>query len=282
MPNTLQDLLLAFSTFSYNDVVDILLVALVIYGVLYLVRGTQAVQLLRGVMVLVILIIFLSNRFNLTAFSWLIRNALPGLFVAIPVVFQPEIRRGLERLGRTGLFFPTNASESAITRTINHVCRAAQRLADMQAGALIVFERESGLKELIDTGVLVDSRVSPELLVTIFYKSTPLHDGAIIIREDRVVAAAVVLPLAADLRDRRLGTRHRAAVGVTEMTDAIAVVVSEETGTISLAYNGRLIRHLDEGRLNRLLHAFYGPPKETGFRSWFLGRRRPDDPDEVE
>lgn len=275
MPTSLQDLLLTFSTFSYTDAIDILLVASVIYAMLYLVRGTQAVQLLRGVMVLVILIVVLSDRFNLTAFGWLIQNSLPGLFVAIPVVFQPEIRRGLERLGRTGLFFPSTTSESDIARTINYVCRAAQRLAEMRDGALIVFERESGLQELVDSGVALDSRVSPELLVTIFYKSTPLHDGAVIIRGDRIVSAAVVLPLAADLRDKRLGTRHRAAVGVTEVTDAIAVVVSEETGTISLAYNGRLLRHLDEGRLNRLLHAFYGPPAERGLRAWLLGRRPP-------
>lgn len=273
MPTSLQDLLLTFSTFSYTDAIDILLVAFVIYTMLYLVRGTQAVQLLRGVMVLVILIVVLSDRFNLTAFGWLIQNSLPGLFVAIPVVFQPEIRRGLERLGRTGLFFANSTSESDIARTINYVCRAAQRLAEMRDGALIVFERESGLQELVDSGVLLDSRVSPELLVTIFYKSTPLHDGAIIIRGERIVSAAVVLPLAADLRDKRLGTRHRAAVGVTEATDAIAVVVSEETGTISLAYNGRLLRHLDEGRLNRLLHAFYGPAPERGLRGWLMGRR---------
>ncbi|HEX8682377.1 MAG TPA: diadenylate cyclase CdaA [Ardenticatenaceae bacterium] len=281
MLSALQELLLTFSGFSLTDVIDILLVALVIYGMLYLVRGTQAVQLLRGVMVLVIFIIILSNQFELTAFSWLIRNSLPALFVAIPVIFQPEIRRGLERLGRTGLFFQGAASEPEVTRAINRVSRAAQRLSDMKLGALVVFERESGLQEVIETGVPIDSRISTELLITIFFTNTPLHDGAVIIRGDRIIAAAAVLPLAADVRDRRLGTRHRAAVGITEATDALAVVVSEETGIISLAYNGRLIRHLDEGRLNRLLHAFYGPPKQQSVRDWIFRRRRPAGPEEV-
>lgn len=281
MPTSLQDLLLTFDGFNIVDVVDIALVSLVIFTLLYLVRGTKAMQLLRGILVLVLIIAFLSNYLNLTAFSWLITSTLPALFVAIPVVFQPEIRRGLERLGRTGLFFPSSAAEPEITRVINHVCRATQRLADQKMGALIVFERESGLQDIIESGVLVDSRVSQELLVTLFFTNTPLHDGAVIIRGDRIIAAATVLPLAADLRERRLGTRHRAAVGVTESTDALGVVVSEETGTISLAFNGRLIRHLDEGRLNRLLHSFYSPSSGGGVINWIRDWFRRSRPEEV-
>jgi diadenylate cyclase len=273
MPNSLQELWLIFSTFNASDAIDIALVALVFYLFLYLVRGTQAVNLLRGIMVLIFIIFIVSNRFNLTAFSWLIANSLPALLIAIPVIFQPELRRGLERLGRTGLFLTGTTSQSALTRTINQVCRAAERLSDMDHGALMVFEREVGLQELVDTGVGVDAVISPELLVTIFYKSTPLHDGAVIIRDGRIAAAAAVLPLASDLRDRNLGTRHRAAVGVTETSDAIAVVVSEETGVISIAVNGRLIRNLDEGQLNRLLHAFYNPQQEQrSFWDRLLGR----------
>jgi diadenylate cyclase len=273
MPTSLQELWLIFSTFNAADALDIALVALVFYLFLYLVRGTQAVNLLRGIMVLIVIIFIVSNRFNLTAFSWLIANSLPALLIAVPVIFQPELRRGLERLGRTWLFWTAPTSQSALTRTINQVCRASERLSDMDHGALMVFEREVGLQELIDTGVPVDAAISPELLVTIFYKSTPLHDGAVIIREGRIAAAASVLPLARDLRDRNLGTRHRAAVGVTETTDAIAVVVSEETSVISLAVNGRLIRNLDEGQLNRLLHAFYNPQQEQrSFIDRMLGR----------
>lgn len=269
-----QDLFLTFTRFGWTDVVDILLVSLVIYAVLYLVRGTQAVQLLRGIMVLAILFFFLAQFLRLTAFRWLIANTIPVLLISIPVIFQPEIRRGLERLGRTGLLFGRSTPEETLTRVINHVCRASQRLSERRHGALMVFERETGLQEIIDTGVSMDGLVSPELLTTIFYPNTALHDGAVVIRGERVVAAAAVLPLASDLRDRRLGTRHRAAVGVTETSDAIAVVVSEETGIISLAYNGRIIRHLDEGRLNRLLHAFYGPPARPSLRQWLRRDRQ--------
>lgn len=277
----LNDLFLTFTRFDLTSALDIMLVALVIYGVLYLVRGTQAVQLLRGVMLLVIALFVLSLFFELTAFGWLISNAVPALLISIPVIFQPEIRRGLERLGRTGLLFGRAAPEEMLTRVINHICRACQRMSERRHGALIVLERETGLQELIDTGVQMEATVSPELLTTIFYPNTALHDGAVIVRGERIMAAAVVLPLASDLRDRRLGTRHRAAVGVTESSDAIAVVVSEETGIVSLAYNGRIIRHLDEARLNRLLHAFYGPPTAGGLRNWFRRRRASADPQEA-
>ncbi|MGB0387093.1 MAG: diadenylate cyclase CdaA [Ardenticatenaceae bacterium] len=279
MQNIFQEIFVIFATFDYVDLIDILLVAVIIYGVLYLMRGTQAIQLLRGMIVLVIVIAILSDQFQLTAFSWFIQQIQTPLLLAIPVIFQPEIRRGLERLGRTGLFLRSVATESELTRTINQVCRASKRLSDVKHGALIVFERNTSLEDLIHTGVLIDSAISPQILVNIFYKNAPLHDGAVIIRDTRVAAATVVLPLSSDLRDHRLGTRHRAAVGVTEKTDAIVVVVSEETGTISLAYSGRLIRYLDEGRLNRLLHAFYGPSKEGGFRGWW-SRFGPDDPSE--
>jgi diadenylate cyclase len=271
---SLDDLFLTFTRFNWTSVIDILLVALVIYAVLYLVRDTQAIQLLRGIILLGILVFFLTQFFRLTAFSWLISNTIQVLLIAIPVIFQPEIRRGLERLGRTGLLFGRSTPEATLTRVINYVSRASQRLSERRHGALMVFERETGLQEIIDTGVAMDALVSPELLTTIFYPNTSLHDGAVIIRGDRIASAAAVLPLASDLGDRRLGTRHRAAVGVTEGSDAIAVIVSEETGIISLAYNGRIIRHLDEGRLNRLLHAFYGPPARTGFRQWLRRDRK--------
>jgi diadenylate cyclase len=277
----LNDLLLTFTRFDLTSALDVLLVAFVIYGVLYLVRGTQAVQLLRGVMLLVILLFGLSQFFELTAFGWLISNAVPALLISIPVIFAPEIRRGLERLGRTGLLFGRPQPEEVLTRIINQICRASQRMSERRHGALIVLERETGLQELIDTGVAMDAVISAELLTTIFYPNTALHDGAVVIRGERIISAASVLPLASDLRDRRLGTRHRAAVGVTESSDAIAVVVSEETGIISLAYNGRIIRHLDEARLNRLLHAFYGPVQATGLRGRFRRRRAPVDPQEA-
>lgn len=267
----LADILLTFSRLDLLSVVDILLVASVIYGVLYLVRGTRALLLLRGALLAFALIFLLSNFLQLTAFNWLMSLALPAFLISIPVIFHPEIRRGLERLGRPGRFFGGPVVQTEVTQLITHICRAADRLIEQKQGALIVLEGEIPLDEAISTGVALDSLVSTELLVTIFYQGTTLHDGAVIIRANRIAAAACVLPMAGDLRDRRLGMRHRAGVGVTDNTDAVAVVISEEMGTISLAYSGRIIRHLDNARLNRLLHTFYTP--RSGFTWGTLFRR---------
>lgn len=241
---------------------DILMVSLIIYALLYFMRGTPVVQLIRGILVLVVILFFLSSFTQLTALRWLIRNATPALFFAIPVIFQPEIRRGLERLGRGSFFFGRYYGQKpTMAGVVQEVAQAAKRLSERRYGALIVFERSVPLQDIIETGMPIDSAVTAELLITIFYPGTPLHDGAVIIRDQRIVAAACVLPLAAEVPDPQMGTRHRAALGVTEQTDALAVVVSEETGQISLAYSGRIIRNLDEGRLTRLLLAFYEPRK---------------------
>lgn len=255
------DILWIFSHFGWLSAIDIILVALFFYWLLFLIQGTQAVQLLRGVIIIVLLSILVTSTLQLTAFSWLIRNSIPALLVAIPVIFQPELRRALERLGRTGLLINRPPRQAIIERAINQICEACQQLSEHHYGALIVLERETGLQEHIDTGVKVDALITSELLLTIFFPNTALHDGAVIVREDRVVAAACVLPLTEDfIADRQLGLRHRAAIGVTEQSDAIAIAVSEETGTISIARNGRIVRHLDEKRLRRVLQAFY--------RSW--------------
>jgi len=256
----LSDVLWIFSRFDWLSAIDILLVALFFYWLLFLIQGTQAVQLLRGIIIIVLLSVLVTSTFQLTAFSWLIRNSIPALLVAIPVIFQPELRRALERLGRTG--FPINRPprRAIIERAINQIIEACQRLSEHRYGALIVLERETGLQEHIDKGVKVDALLTSDLLLTIFFPNTALHDGAVIVREDRVVAAACVLPLTEGfMTDRHLGLRHRAAIGVTEQSDAIAIAVSEETGTISIARNGRIIRHLDEKRLRKVLQAFYLP-----------------------
>lgn len=253
------------------SVVDVLLVAVIFYGLLYLIRGTQAVQLLRGILLLVLIVVLLTNVFQLTAFNWLIKSSLSALLVAIPVIFQPELRRALERLGRAGLLLTRPSSNATATRVIARVGRAARDLSNWRYGALIVLEQETGLQDIADTGIKMDAIVSSDLLETIFSPQTTLHDGAVVIREDRVLAAACVLPLAENPpSDRHLGTRHLAAIGITEQTDAISVVVSEETGTISVAHNGRIIRNLDEGRLARVLHTLYKPRfSERGPRwSW--------------
>ncbi len=264
---SLPDIFWIFTRLNLRSVIDILLVALIFYSLLRLIQGTQAVQLLRGVVIVVLLTILITSVLQLTAFRWLIRNSLSALLVAIPVIFQPELRRALERVGRAG--FLINRQEPASSRVIEEICQACQRLSERRHGALIVLERETGLQEYIDTGTRVDGKVSVELLLTLFFPNTVLHDGAVIIREDRIVAAGCVLPLASDmLPDRQLGLRHRAAVGVTTETDAISIVVSEETGIISIAHNGRMIRRLDVNRLQKILQAFYKPALQRALPRW--------------
>jgi diadenylate cyclase len=253
--STLSELL---SHLTLSSLFDILLVALVFYGLFYFVQGTRAVTLLRGTIIVVFLAVLASSVLHLTAFNWLIRNSVPALLVAIPVIFQPELRRALERLGRPGVLLTRRSASAA--QTVNAITRAASELAERGFGALIVLEATTGLQDYVDTGVSLDAQLSSDLLLALFYKNSALHDGAVIVREDRVVAAACVLPLSENNHlERDLGTRHRAALGVTEGTDAIAVIVSEETGVIAVAHNGRLVRRLDEGELNRLLFRLYQP-----------------------
>lgn len=263
MPGVIQDIQnfvgWTFSQFTWISLVDIALVTAVFYALLYAIRGTQAVQLLRGLIVVTLIIILVTTSVldNLTAFRWLVSRTLTALLVAIPVIFQPELRRALERLGRAGLILRPTSKEST-TRIVSSVSRAARELSERRHGALIVIERETGLENIAETGTRMDALISSDLLVTIFHPRTPLHDGAVIVRGDRVVAATAVLPLPENpSATRSMGTRHLAALGVTAVSDAIAVVVSEETGTISVARFGRIARNLDEGRLSRLLYRWY-------------------------
>lgn len=256
----MSDLLWTLSQLDIRAAVDILLVALVFWGLLRLFQRTQAVQLLRGVVLVVLAAVVLTSVLRLTAFSWLMGKAVPALLLAVPVIFQPELRRALERLGRAGAFANRPGTEPAFRQVIRQVARASALLADRRHGALIVLERDTGLEEYVETGVRVDATLTPELLLTLFFPNTALHDGAVIVRGDRVVAAGCVLPLATGTAvDYRLGTRHRAALGLTEQTDAVVVVVSEETGIISVVHNGRMIRRLDENRLVKVLDAIYLP-----------------------
>ncbi len=248
---------------SWTSVLDILLVSLIFYGLLRLFQGTQAVSLLRGILVVALVTLLAASR--LTAFNWLIKNSLPVILVAIPVIFQPELRRALERLGRSAPNLGRSNRENVAQQVIHEVVRAVEMLAREQTGALIVMEGETGLEEHIESGERVDARVSARLLTTIFFPGTSLHDGAVVIRGDRIVAAGCVLPLTARmLSDSSLGTRHRAAVGITEQNDALVVVVSEETGIISVARNGRIARRLDGQKLRRVLAAFYKPRRLFG------------------
>ena len=256
-----------FQRLDWWSVLDILLVALTFYWLLHLIRGTQAVPVLRGTVILVLSMILAASLLPFRAFSWLVEKGLPALLVAIPVIFQPELRRALERLGRSSAYL-TSSRESSTAEVIDEVCTACTRLSERRHGALIVLERATGLEEYIETGVRLDSLVTVELLLTVFFPNTALHDGAVVVRNGRVIAAACVLPLASGtISDRQMGLRHRASIGATEETDAVAVVVSEETGTISVAHNGRMIRRLDGKRLRKTLQALYPPPTPPSFAS---------------
>jgi diadenylate cyclase len=250
----LQSMWLSFAgRFGVSAVLDIAIVALVLYWLLSLISGTSAATLVRGILILLTLGFVLSNVFNLTMLQFLLRNSIPALIFAIPVLFQPEIRRALEQLGRAGLLIPRTTVVSTNTRLAEIIARAAQQLAERRFGALLVIERSTPLGEYASKGVAMDALLSTDLLLNIFWPNSPLHDGAVIIHGDRVVAAGVVLPLAQSPTVEHIGTRHRAAIGITEIADAIAVVVSEETGTISLANAGRMVRNLGEARLQKVL-----------------------------
>ena len=228
---------LAATEFSWLDVLDILIVALIIYELLQLIRGTHAVQMALGALVLVILY-WASLWLNLQTLNWLLRTFLPFVVFGIIVVFQAEIRKVLAHLGKTPFFGAF--SERRQEEVIDEVVLATTTLAAQKTGALLVIEREMGLRSYIETGIALDALVTYDLLISIFNPGTPLHDGAVILQGNRVAAAASFLPLTVNPElSRALGSRHRAAIGVTEDTDALAVVVSEETGTISLVQGGR-------------------------------------------
>jgi diadenylate cyclase len=279
MAELLSDLLFIFQRLDWLSLIDILLVTVIFFSILYLVRDTQAMVLLRGIILLLVLVALLTSLVNLPAFSWLVRTALPAMVLAIPVIFAPEIRRALERIGRAGTFLRSSDKNSGreMQATIQAVVSAAARLSARQHGALIILQRFDNLDDYLRSGVLIDAGVTPELLIQIFYPNTPLHDGAAVVSGKKVLAAACVMPLSASgilarSPERQMGLRHRAALGISEVSDAIAVVVSEETGAISIAHSGRMIRRLDVERLENILTAFYNPEKasqENFFRRHF-------------
>ncbi|MEW6522390.1 MAG: diadenylate cyclase CdaA [Bacillota bacterium] len=242
-------------------VVDIAIVAYVLYRFFMLIRGTRAIQLLKGIAILLLATIA-SQFLRLYTINWILVNARLMLAVALPVVFQPELRRFLEQIGR-GRFFAGRSlvflGEVNIERMIEELAKAVGQMSRNRTGALIVLEREIGLNDFIETGIGIDGLVTSEFLVNIFVPNTPLHDGAVIIRGDRVQAAACFLPFTDSVVGTELGGRHRAALGITEVSDSLAVVVSEETGTISLANAGRIIRHLDLKTLSEMLTALMQP-----------------------
>ncbi|MBP7829079.1 MAG: diadenylate cyclase CdaA [Kiritimatiellae bacterium] len=237
---------------GWTGLLEIALFAVAFYYVIMFFQGTRGVQILFGLAVVLGVMIVLTRVLRLDTVNWLVARASIYLAVALVIIFQPEIRRALAELGKPHVF----ASPAAERTVVEHIVQAALMLSERKIGALVAVEREIGTRAVHETGVRIDSVVTPELLASIFYPHTPLHDGGVLIRGNRLVAAGCMFPLSArEEISKALGTRHRAAVGLTEETDALVVVISEETGTISVAYKGRLSRGLDEERLRRMLSA---------------------------
>lgn len=258
---------------SIKDIIDVLAVTYIIYHLILLVRGTGAIQLLKGIFVLV-LIWALSTWFDLYTLKWLMNQLFTFGVVAVFIIFQPELRRGLVQLGRGKLFSRSTADEEEFGKTVSHIIKAVNYLSRRKIGALIVFEREIGLNEYVESGIPMQSMISSELLINIFIPNTPLHDGAVIIQGTRITAAACYLPLSENpFISKELGTRHRAAIGISEVGDAMAIVVSEETGQISLAQDGQVVRDINEESLiSKLYSELFPKQSEKSGKSPFWKR----------
>ncbi len=246
----------------WQDLFDIALVTLITYRLLLILKGTKAAKMLLGLVVL-LLVSFGSRYFELYTMEWLIQSFLSQLVIALIILFQPEIRRVLAQMGEARLFQSFTSAEDM--RTIEEIVRAAVSLANRNIGSLIVIEREISLNEYIEVGVPVDAKVSKELLLSIFHPSSPIHDGAVIIKSNRIIAAGCFLPIALETDiSKALGTRHRAGIGVTEETDAVVIVVSEETGNISLAIGGSLQTHTSVTSLRDQLTQIFTKKRDEG------------------
>jgi len=260
-----------------NDVLDIVVVTYVIYKLMMIVRGTKAVQLIKGISIILVSW-FLSGFFGLKTLQFLLNQVITYGLLGIIIIFQPELRRGLEHLGRTSnLFGRTSTSDEDKQRQmIEAIVSSAQYMSKRRIGALIAIERDTGLNEYVETGIRMDSHITSQLIINLFIPNTPLHDGAMIIQDGKIAAAACYLPLSESPHiDKALGTRHRAAIGVSEVTDSVTLTVSEETGAVSLAIAGRLYRELDEEALrNKLIQELVIEEKETTLS--FFGKKGGD------
>ncbi len=235
---------------EWTGIIEILVLAVVFYYVINFFRGTRGAAVLSGLVLLLILLMVSTHLLSLNTLSWILQRFSVYLAVAFVVIFQPEIRRALAELGKQSVF----RAGAAEREVVDEIVKAVSDLADQKVGALIAVEREIGTRHIQESGTQIDSMVTPELLTSIFFPHTPLHDGGVIIKGDRILSAGCVFPLSQRIElSRSLGTRHRAAIGLTEETDAVVIVVSEETGAISVAYRGRLSRGIQEERLHRIL-----------------------------
>ncbi len=256
-----------FNRPQLNDIIDILIVAVLIYHLIMLTRETRASEVMKG-LVLLIVVCLLSSVLGLTPFTWVLNFVLFNGAVVMVILFQPELRRVLEQLGRGAKIEHANGDSEENRRIVSEITQCLISLSRRRVGALIVFERRTGLKDVIETGTILDSTISAPLLENIFEPNTPLHDGAVIIRGTRVMAGACMLTTLSESNaiTRDLGTRHRAAIGISETTDAVVLIVSEETGVISMARGGKLVRHLDADAITEILAAMYHQPHASLFQ----------------
>lgn len=248
--------------FGISDVIDILIVAFIAYEVITFIAKNRAQQLVRGILLL-FGVYLLSNLLNLYTLNWILRNTLTIGLVALIILFQPELRRGLEYMGRGAIRRNGRIDKTSAKYVVDEIVKAVDAFSESRTGALMVVEQLDSLGDVIESGTMIDADISSEMLGNIFYKGAPLHDGAAILRDNKVYAAGCVLPLTSDLSlSKELGTRHRAGIGITEHTDAVSIIVSEESGVISVAREGRLTRFLDSKGIEKYLLNIYLKPEE--------------------
>ena len=262
----MPDLVNSLSFLRWQDIVDILIVSYIIYRIILLIQGTRAVQMLAGIIVITILY-FISNELNLLTLHWLLRTFLSSILLIIIIVFQRDIRRALVQMGKT----PFQKNQDMAVHDLNEIVTAVVYMAQRSIGALIIIERETGLRDSIETVFLINANLFHEMLVTIFFPMSPMHDGGVVIRKGRIHSAGCLLPLSKNLDiDKRYGTRHRAALGLSEETDAIIIVVSEETQEISIVQGGKITSLRDEKQLSSILkNIFLIPENSTSpWKNW--------------
>ena len=255
-----------YLSFIWRPILEVIILWYVFYHLLVFIKGTPAVQVLRGLIFLIILFfifLFIAQQLNLRIINWILPKIFAIFLLSFLIIFRPELRRGLAQLGQgpiLSLFFREE-------RIIDEIIEGVYALAKKKVGAIIALEREMGLKPYIESGIFLDSKVSSELIDTIFMPHTPLHDGGVVIENGRIIAAGCLFPLTRNPRiSKSLGTRHRAAVGLTDETDALVIVVSEETGLVSLAREGKLVRNIDRESLTRVLNNVFSQPKRPRFK----------------
>ena len=275
----MQEIISIFRNIGMWDVVDMAIVAFVFYKLYTLIRETRAEQLIKGILVL-LLATYFSGVLQLHVINWILRNTMTVGLIALLIVFQPELRRALEYIGRTKFLTKSIADieQEEIQRLVEEVGEAAASLSRQKIGALIVIEKDTGLNEVVETGTRIAGDVSRALLINIFIPNTPLHDGAVVIRKNKIMAAGCFLPLTENATlNKELGTRHRAGLGITEKSDALVVIVSEETGAISVAENGQLYRYLDVDTLKKRIDTNFYVKEAQQWKFWKYKWRRKND-----